>query len=165
MTFGGARAAVVALFAAAACVQAAPSGGSARAEAVVPADTLRGRVEVVGAEPATSIVLMGATGGAVTLLGESAPLRSLAGLEVVVWGEEERSGFLRVTRIAVRAHMGVPAVDGVLGREGEGWFLTLEGGERRPLPRLPEALRGNEGARVWIAGPLRAPDAFGVISP
>ena len=41
--------------------------------------------------------------------------------------------------------------------------LTIEGGERRPIARLPEALRGRVGARVWFAGPLDSPDAFGVI--
>lgn len=159
------HAALVVVCAVTACAQAAPSGSATRAEMLASADTLRGRLEVVGAEPATSVALMDSTGSAVTLVGELQVLRSLTGLEVVVWGEAEGSGGFRVSRFAVRAHAGVPAVDGVLVREGEGWFLTTEGGERRPIPRLPEALRGSEGARIWIAGPLRAPDAFGVINP
>ena len=161
----GARLALIALCAVSACAQGAPAGGSSRADAIVGADSLRGRVEVVGSEPATSVALLGPGSGAVMMTGEANVLRSLAGLEVVVWGEAEGSGGFRVSRFAVRAHAGVPAVDGVLVREGEGWFLTTEGGERRPIPRLPEALRGSEGARIWIAGPLRAPDAFGVINP
>lgn len=166
MMGGGVRVVLVALCAVAACAQGAPSAGSSsRSEAPAAEDTLRGRVEVVGAEPATSVALLDGAGGAVTLMGDTERLRSAAGLEVVVWGEgDARAGF-RVGRFAVRSHMGVPAVDGVLGREGEGWFLRLEGGERRPLPRLPEALRGREGARVWIAGPLAAPETFGVITP
>lgn len=163
MIRAGARLALIALCAGSGCAQGAPAGGSSAAEALAAADTLRGRVEVVGAEPATSIVLLGPGTGAVMLIGEAVAMRPLAGLEVVVSGEAEGARGFRVERFAVRAHMGVPAVDGVLGREGESWFLRLEGGERRPLPRLPEALRGREGARVWIAGPLDAPDAFGVI--
>lgn len=163
--WAGARLALFALYAVSGCAQGPPSGGSSRAEMVAVADTLRGRVEVVGAEPATSVLLLGPGSGWVMLTGEEDAMRSLAGLEVVVWGEAEAeaAGHFRVGRFAVRAHMGVPAVDGVLGRGDDGWFLTTEGGERRPIPRLPEALRGAEEARVWIAGPLNAPDAFGVI--
>lgn len=154
---------LVAVCAVGACTQGSSSGGSSRTEVAAAADSMRGRVEVVGAEPATSVVLLDGAGGAVPLLGEVGALRSLAGLEVVVWGAGGGPGGFRVARFAVRAHMGVSAVDGVLGREGDDWFLTTDDGERRPIPRLPEALRGRAGARVWIAGPLAAPDAFGVI--
>ena len=148
--------------AALACARGAPAAGSAAAPA---ADTLRGTVEVVGSEPATSVALL-LDGGAraVTLEGERPLLDRLAGLEVAVWGSPARAGVFRVERVAVRAAGGVAAVDGVLVREaGGGWALETEG-RRLPLPHLPEALRGMAGARVWLAGPLdRPPDSFGVV--
>jgi hypothetical protein len=59
----------------------------------------------------------------------------------------------------------VPAVDGVLAREGERWFVVTADGRRLPVARLPAALRGRAGARVWLAGPPgEAPAAFGVIA-
>jgi len=127
-------------------------------------DSLRGTVEVVGSEPATSVALLMDGGArAVTLEGERPLLDRLAGLEVAVWGAPVRPGVFRVERVAVRAAGGVAAVDGVLAREGAGWVLRTGDGRRRAIPRLPEALRGMPGARVWIAGPLDHPDSFGVI--
>ena len=145
-----------------ACARGAPAAGSAAAAPA--ADSLRGTVEVVGSEPATSVALMPGGGArAVTLEGERPLLDRLAGLEVAVWGSPVRPGVFRVERVAVRASGGVAAVDGVLAREGAGWVLVTEAG-RLPIARLPETLRGMAGARVWIAGPLdRAPDSFGII--
>lgn len=152
--------------AAVACAQRGPAkaGGGASIQAQA-ADTLRGTIEVVGSEPATSIALM-LDGGrrAVTLEGERPLLDHLSGLEVAVWGSPLRPGVFRVTRVAARASSGVAAEDGVLARDGGGWVLVTGDGRRLPIARLPEALRGMAGARVWIAGPLdRAPDTFGVI--
>lgn len=138
---------------------------SAGGEAGVPGDTLRGTLRVVGSEPATRFVLRPARGDPVTLLGERALLERLAGLEVMVAGEVEPSGRFRVARAAVRAADGVPAVDGVLARDGEGYALVTADGRRLAVGRLPEALRSRVGARVWLAGPLDRPEAFGVITP
>jgi hypothetical protein len=142
----------------------APAGAAVSAGTEMRVDTLRGMIEVVGSEPATSVALL-LDGGtrAVTLEGERPLLDRLAGLEVAVWGSPVRGGVFRVVRVAVRAASGVAAEDGMLAREGAGWVLVTGGG-RLPIARLPEALRGMAGARVWIAGPLdRAPDSFGVI--
>ncbi|HVG45797.1 MAG TPA: hypothetical protein VM890_13745 [Longimicrobium sp.] len=128
-------------------------------------DTLRGTIEVVGSEPATSVALL-LDGGAraVRLDGERPLLDRLAGLEVAVWGSPVRAGVFRVERVAVRASGGVAAVDGVLAREGAGWVLATEDGRRLPIARLPETLRGMAGARIWLAGPLdRPPNSSGVI--
>jgi hypothetical protein len=141
-----------------------PAGG-ALLEAPAAADTLRGIVEVVGSEPATSVALL-MDGGAppVTLDGERPMLDRLAGLEVAVWGSLVRPGVFRVERVAVRAAGGVAAVDGVLVHDAGGWALTTEDGRRLPVLYLPDALRGMAGARIWLAGPLdRAPDSSGVI--
>jgi hypothetical protein len=133
-----------------------------------PADTLRGRVEVVGSEPGTSIALLDGRGGWVTLEGERAALRALSGLEVMVEGRMEQAEpfrVFRVARVAVRAADGVAAVDGVIAREGGGHVLVTGDGRRLRVPHLPAQLAGRVGARVWLAGPLdRPPDTFGIIA-
>jgi len=156
--------------AALACARGAPAPADARAapaaaEAASAADSLRGTVRVVGSEPLTQVVLEPAGGGAaVALEGERAVLQRLAAIEVMVAGDAETPGRFRVARVAVRSANGVPAVDGVLAREGDRWVLATADGRRLPVPHLPEALRDHAGARVWLAGPLdRAPDSFGVI--
>ena len=151
------------VLAALACTRGAPAAAGAAAPAA--ADSLRGTVAVVGSDPGTSVALL-MDGGrrAVTLEGERPLLDRLAGLEVAVWGSPVRAGVFRVERVAVRASGGVPAVDGVLAREGAGWALRMEDGRRLPVPHLPEALWGMAGARVWLAGPLdRPPDSSGVM--
>ena len=146
----------------AACARGTPPPADAHTTAA--ADTLRGRLEVVGSEPGTSVVLLDGRGGGVTLEGERALLLPLSGLEVMVRGRPDGPRTFHVERFAVRAADGVPAVDGVLAREGGRDVLVLEDGRRVPLAYTPEALRGMHGARVWLAGPLdRAPDSFGVI--
>ncbi|HEX2202430.1 MAG TPA: hypothetical protein VHG91_03990 [Longimicrobium sp.] len=161
------RLALTALLALApACARGAAPSPGADSAAVPAADTLRGTLDVVGSEPATWVVLR--TGGGrrdVALLGDRAVLGRLAGLEVAVWGAPERPGVFRVERFEVRASGGVSAVDGVLARQGAGWVLVTHGGRRLPVARLPAALEGMEGARVWLAGPLdRDPDSSGVIA-
>lgn len=147
--------------AALACARGIPG---AVASTAVPADSLRGTIEVVGSEPATSIALL-MDGGrrAVTLLGERPLLDRLSALEVTVWGDPVRPGVFRVDRFAVRAADGIAAVDGVLAQERGGWALVTADGRHHPISRLPEALAGMEGARVWIAGSIGRPDTFGII--
>ena len=140
--------------------------GATVAPGSVVADTLRGIIAVVGAEPGTSVVLELAHGGVVTLIGERPILDRLAGLEVMVEGARDAHARFGVRHVTVRASAGVPAVDGTLAREGERYVLVTADARRLPIAVLPEALRGDVGARVWLAGPLdRAPDTFGVIAP
>jgi hypothetical protein len=150
-----------------ACAPAAPdSNGAAPVEAApLAADTLRGTVQVVGSEPATTVVLAPAGGGAdVGLEGDRRVLERLAGLDVMVTGERVAGGPLRVTRTEVRVANGVPAVDGVLARDAGRDVLVMRDGTRRVIARLPEALRGATGSRVWLAGPLDGDiDSFGII--
>jgi hypothetical protein len=130
----------------------------------VPADSLRGTIEVVGSEPATSIALLMDSGRrAITLQGERPLLDRLSALEVTVWGERVRPGVFRVDRFAVRAADGIAAVDGVLAQERGGWALVTADGRHHPISRLPQALAGMAGARVWIAGSIDRPDTFGII--
>ncbi len=157
--------------AATACAPGAPApppAGSASSDPAptAAADTLRGTVAIVGSEPGTWAVLQ-LDGGrrAVTLLGDRRLLDRLSGLEATVWGTADASGTFQVDRFEVRGSGGVAAVDGVLARQGQGWVLVTHDGRRLPVARLPEALRGMEGARVWLAGPLdRDPDSSGVVS-
>lgn len=70
-----------------------------------------------------------------------------------------------VRAFTVRAVDGTPAHDGVLAREGAGYVLVTRDGARRPLPYLSPALRGQVGARIYLAGPLSAaPATYGVIT-
>ncbi len=157
---------IAALLCAAAALACSPRAPASQADpGAVGGDTLRGTVAIVGSEPITSIVLQTASGPASGLCGALEPLRRAAGLEVAVWGSRNAQGQFCVDRFAVRSANGVPAVDGILTRTGEGFALVMADGRRLPIARLPDALRSSVGARVWLAGPLdRAPDSFGVIA-
>lgn len=147
----------------AACARgsAAPAGGGDVAQR----DTLRGTLRITGSEPGVVYVVVDAAARSTELEGDRALLERLAGLEVAVEGEAVAGVPFRVVRVAVRAVEGVAAVDGVLAREGGRDVLVMHDGTRRPVARLPQALRGRTGARVWLAGPLEGDiDSFGVIS-
>jgi hypothetical protein len=146
----------------AACARgsAAPAGGGAAV-----ADTVRGTLRITGSEPGVILVVVDAAGRHTPLEGDRALLEQLAGVEIAVEGEAVAGAPFRVARVAVRAVEGVPAVDGVLAREGGRDVLVLHDGTRRVVARLPEPLRGRTGTRVWLAGPLDGHiDSFGVLS-
>jgi len=140
------------------------AAGEAAAVSVASGDTLRGTLQVTGSEPGVIFVLVDGAGRATTLEGDRAVLARLSAMEIAVRGVRGTHAF-RVEGIAIRAVGGVPAVDGVLARAGERDLLVLESGERREVARLPEALRGQVGAWVWLAGSLEGNvDSWGVIS-
>lgn len=140
---------------------AASEGGGAAARG----DTLRGTVRITGSEPGVTYVVEDAAGRQTALEGGRSLLERLAGVEVAVEGDAVAGAPFRVSRVAVRAVQGIAAVDGVLAREGGRDVLVLRDGSRRVVARLPEALRGRAGARVWLAGPLDGDiDSFGVIA-
>lgn len=143
-----------------------PRPSSADPAPAATADSLRGRVEVVGSDPGMWVVLQ-MDGGrrAVTLLGERPLLMRLAALEVVVWGvPDPRGNTFTVRRVEVRADNGVPALDGVLDRRGGGYVLVTHDGRAHPITHLPDDLRGMVGARVWLTGPPDQPvQSFGII--
>jgi hypothetical protein len=129
-----------------------------------PADTLRGTVRITGSEPAVTYVVEDAAGRQTALEGDRAVLERLNGLEVAFRGEPRAGAPFRVTRTEVRAANGIAAVDGVLARDAGRDVLVLRDGSRRVVARLPEALRGAVGSRVWLAGPLDGDiDSFGII--
>lgn len=135
------------------------SGGSAAA------DTLRGIIGVVGAEPAVEVILAKRGSAApVTLTGDTRLLRLVSGTEVWVHGKPSASNSFEVTRFEVRSVDGMPALDGVLALDAGRLVLVTPDRLRHPIAHPPAALRDALGARVWIAGPLSAePAAFGVI--
>jgi hypothetical protein len=129
-----------------------------------PADSLRGVVRITGSEPGVTFVVVDAAGRSTALDGDRAVLERLSGLEVAFRGEARAGAPFRVTRTEVRAANGVPAVDGVLARDNGRDVLLLRDGSRHVVARLPEALRGRTGSRVWLAGPLDGNlDSFGII--
>ncbi len=150
----------------AACAGSSAAGDAAPAGsgAAMSADTLRGTLRMTGSEPGVIFVVADAAGRATALDGDRALLERLAGLDVAVQGEAAAGAPFRVSRVTVRASGGVAAADGVLAREGGRDVLVMHDGTRRVVARLPEALRGRTGSRVWLAGPLDGDiDSFGVI--
>jgi hypothetical protein len=145
---------------------AACTGNARTAEAAAEAasgDTVRGRVSITGPAPAQHIVLVTAA-GPVSLAGERQVLEQLSGVEVTLWGRADAGGLFHVGRVAVRAAEGIPAVDGVLRREGGQFLLQLADGSRLQLRHVPPELQPLVGTRVWFAGPLdRPPELYGVI--
>lgn len=150
----------------AACARGSAAGDAAPGtDAAAPADTLRGTVRITGPEPGVTFVVVDAAGRGTALAGDRALLERLAGLEVMVEGDATPGVPFRVVAVRVRAVEGVAAVDGVLARDGDRDVLVMHDGTRRVVARLPQALRGRTGARVWLAGPLDGDiDSFGVIA-
>lgn len=130
----------------------------------VAADTLRGIVAVVGSDPATTVALRDDQYRMTMLEGAESSLRALEGLEVVVRGSAGERRTFRVSALAVRAFMGIPAVDGILVRRGTGWALALASGDAVPITDVPPDLIDRAGVRIWWAGPLdRPPGSYGII--
>lgn len=146
----------------------APGGTGVEAEepaAATPADTLRGTVAVVGAEPLTELVLQ-VDGRPIRLEGSAVTtLRHADGLEVRVAGTRLDDRF-RVASFRVRGAHGLPAADGILALDGDDAVLATTRGELLRFRPAPRALREHEGARVWIAGaPGGEPQAWGILEP
>ncbi len=126
-------------------------------------DTLRGTIQVVGAEPVSYPVLrLRGEGTSVRLVGPGADqARRHQGLDVKVTGQEATDGF-EVTRLEVRSADGVAALEGVLVRAGSRWVLERDDGAHVPLINVPPGLQELEGRRVWVAAPVEvSAGAFG----
>jgi hypothetical protein len=148
---------VLAVLASGACAPNHGEEGSPMA-----ADTARGIVEIVGAEPITSVRIATAD-GRLTLTGPDADgLRLAAGTEVWVAGTREAGDGFRIEAFAVRAIDGMAAVDGILELDGDAAVLVTRTGDRVRFAPAPAGLRPLEGRRVWIAGPAGGePQAWG----
>lgn len=138
-------------------------------------DTARGIVQLAGSLPGATLQLVSPPGhgrDVVALAGaDSALLRGLTGIEVMVEGAWERAAQVpmrpsfRVHAFIVRAVDGLQAHDGVVAREGNTFILVTRDGTRHPVPFLPVVLQRQVGARVYLVGALTAaPAAYGIIS-
>ncbi len=138
--------------------------------AAVVTDTVRGTLELIGNLPlAQLIVRWGMTpSDAVAVSGPAAEsLGGLTGLEVMVRGHYGDSvltaspaglrGFVAEEFVVRAGDNGVAAHDGVVANRGGRWVLIAADGAELPAPFLPDALRHQEGTRVYLLGPLNAP--------
>jgi hypothetical protein len=126
------------------------------------ADTARGVVEIVGAEPITQ-VRIATPDGRLTLTGPGADeLRLAAGTEIWVAGTREEGDGFRIEAFAIRAVDGMAAVDGFLELDGDDAVLLTRTGDRVRFTPAPAGVRQLEGRRIWIAGPAGGePQAWG----
>lgn len=123
-------------------------------------DSVRGVLVWQGAEPARNVALkQGAQ--TVTLSGmATGGLGKLVGTEVTVRGVKVTPRDVVVSDFVVRAHEGVPALDGIVESDGS-LRLTDGSGVRRVV--LPEPVREMTGARVWIAQRNGRTTGYGLI--
>jgi hypothetical protein len=142
-----------------------PPISDARARARALGDTVRGVVAVVGAASMSQVTIQVAQGGSVMLNGMAVgDIGRLAGAEVVARGVRTSPGELVVADYSVRRIDGVDATDGLLIAAADGLMLSMRDGERRRVSNAPAGLQALVGTRVWIAGSLERPTAFGRIS-
>jgi hypothetical protein len=146
---------------AAACHHRADTPAAAGGD--VSADSLAGKVQVVGVQASPRIVLVRDGGaGTLTLVGPPS-LANVAGLRVGAVGRIEGAK-LSVSRFTVLEANGVPATDGRLLVQGDDLYLETADGTRHRLVQPSPKLRSQVGRRVWVAGPLdREPVAYGFI--
>jgi hypothetical protein len=128
------------------------------------ADTARGIVEVVGAEP-MSWVSLRTDAGPVQIEGAAAEsLRWASGAEVWVSGSRGEDGRFLVEAFRVRSVDGVEATDGVLEVDGDAAVLVTADGDRVRYAPAAAGLRALEGHHVWIAGrPGGEPRSWGLL--
>ena len=158
---------VMLLVATAACAYSPGSSRGATAGASSQtADSLRGKVTIVGSDPGTWLSLQPENGGASLRLEGAAgePLRSVGGSMVTVTGHRNGAVF-EVASFIVREVDGQPANDGVVTRQGTSLALMLTGGGRFELSSPVEHLYRIEGLRIWmiVPRPGSAP-SYGVIT-
>jgi hypothetical protein len=142
------------------------SGGRGAPARPAGSDSVRGTIRVSGSSPFTVPTLRPAGGGTtLTLIGaDTATLKRLSGLEIVVHGEPTSAQEFRVRSYVVRAANGAPVIDGVVTRDGDALVIVTADGSRVRLGNPPAALRDLAGARVWVGGPPETgPNPYGVI--
>jgi hypothetical protein len=128
------------------------------------ADTARGTVGIVGAEP-MSWVSLRTEDGPVHLHGAAAEsLRRASGAEVWVSGSRGEDGRLQIEAFRVRSVDGVEATGGILEVDGDAVVLVTADGDRVRYAPAAAGLRTLEGHGVWIAGrPGGEPRSWGLL--
>ena len=157
---------------AAAAIQRSAASYKGRSHrAVASGDSLRGLALMRG-RCVNADMTIALTDTAIAILDGPTPhniLVQLHGLDIVVFGRRRNAGqrwpLQGVDRFIVRRSGGRPAYDGVLRITSAGAVLDLSEGGHLALSVLPDSLARATGMRVWIAGPLSAPSAAGVIDP
>jgi hypothetical protein len=131
-------------------------------------DSMRGTIILEGTGEAPRALLMLKDGRRLSVAGAYTidVLRQLEGLEIVAYGRPRRHvDEVNIETFSVRGRAGEPARDGILRSTPSGHALELADGRRLALPHLPNYVASAIGERIWIAGPLEAPTAAGVIDP
>lgn len=139
-------------------------------------DSVRGQISIGGGGSCVAALVHLTTKGneLFVLDGSRDVFAQLIGLEVVVFGKRRNppanhpylaNPIITVDSFVIRAADGMPTHEGVLRRGPQGSVLETQDGRRIPLLTVPSALKGADGMRVWIAGPLGAPPSAGVIDP
>ena len=116
------------------------------------ADSVVGKVQVVGVDPFPQVILVrDGKSKTLTLIGSPA-LGRLA------------DSRLTVARFTVLEANGVPATDGRLIADTAALYVQTSDGVRHRLVSPSPRLRARAGSRVWVSGPLdREPVAYGFI--
>lgn len=127
------------------------------------ADSVVGKVQVVGVDPFPQVILVrDGKSKTLTLIGSPA-LGRLNGLRIAAVGRAADSR-LTVARFTVLEANGVPATDGRLIADTAALYLQTSDGVRHRLVSPSPRLRARAGSRVWVSGPLdREPVAYGFI--
>lgn len=116
--------------------------------------TWAGRVHVGGTAQLPEVSLVLEDGGSTRLVGTyAAELQTLNGAQVLVSGaavDDVPGGALRVSDYTVTAIDGERPFVGVLSSPDA--VLTLADGTTLTLIGLPDAMRGEDGAKVWLTG-------------
>lgn len=116
-----------------------------------------GTVSVTGTTVASAVTLHSEGARSLTLVGDLASeLRRLAGATVRVTGRDAGAGQfgprLDVQRYDVLAINGQTPVVGILRTGGDMPRLVAAPGDTVSLIGVPDALRAQDGAKVWITG-------------
>jgi hypothetical protein len=146
------------------CMACRPSGQPQTAPTHAAEAEYRGKLVITGTEPGTSVRLVGDSGH-VELAGALEPeLRRLAGASVVVRGSLQGD---RPAQTLMASDYEVTQIDGATPATGlltsENGKLWLAGRDTLELAGAPDALRGKEGAKIWVVG-RRAGDSLEVQS-
>lgn len=152
------------------CVTGLACSGTSGAREAMPDPTmLEGRLRLAGSDPNVMVMLQPAAGGPeVQLTGEHlGELERLSGIDVSVVGSLSTAP-RRTVDVASYQIQSVngrrPSVGVVVSRGGAFW---LEGDTSVRLSIVPDGLRNQIGAKVWIVGEMTdgslRPESYGII--
>lgn len=113
-----------------------------------------GRVAVVGNAPFQQVVVIPAdtVRPAVEVMGDlRSEIGAAAGAVVEVDGRVVAPRKMDVSRYTIRSVAGLTPVVGILERDPDGsYHVRTEAGERSRIDPVPEGLREKPGAKVWV---------------